>query len=355
MSSDEKTSAGWLDKSPRSVVVALGVSAILAVAGWAETFGARSELAGVNAQLAAAGLEPSTAETLNRSIAAKQRELVGVENALVSFSAAAGARQDQVAKAAGQLARIETEAADASARAAEASALYAELEPKNRVLGRTVLELENGLTALQAAVGARRTELGGLIADVEENARLVAEATAWKADSERLTAAKDSLGREVVGLENQVVSLAAAVDYRRKDVAAALLVKSEAENTRRQALVEVLELRAEAEALGKAIDKLTAEREAALRLMVDANNRLVPAVAAVKARESQLVQLNTDVAGLAAENAALTERNDQLVAQLGDADQRLVQLAEAARTTARHLAAIEELLGAPTVQAALQP
>lgn len=355
MSEDTKVSANWIDRTPRATIVVLGVSVIAAVWGWSEVYGAKAEVGALKGELAAVGLDASTADTLNVSLADKKRQLIRVENALVAFSAASNARQQQISTAAARLDKIETAAASATKAEREASAIFSELDPKNRDLSRRVLDLENSLTALTAAVGARRGQLDELIADVETNATLVAEANAWKLENQRLTAAQERLTREVVGLENSLVSLAAAVDFRRTEVSKALLAKSNAETEHRLALNEALDLRAEANALTKAIDELTDERAKALRLMVEANNRLVPALAAVKAREGQLQKLNTEVAELSTENQRLSEVNGKLSVQLAAADDRLVKLSDAAKSAAQHLAAIDQLLGAPTVQAALAP
>lgn len=353
MSSASQSSAGWLDGASRPAILALGVAVIVAVIGVAEAYKGRSDMAAMKAQLAAVGLDASTADTLGLSIAAKKRELNRVESALVSYSAAAEARQQQVATAATLVGKLETAAAEATAAEAKASAIFADLDPKNRVLERSVRELENRIVAVTAASAARDKELKRLIADVERNSILVAEAAMWRTESARLTADKEKLSRQVVGLQNEIVALTSAVTFRKQEVAKAMVDKSNAENDQRLALKNAVELRAESEDLAAAISKLTADRKVAERQYYDANNRLVPALAAVKRREEQLTKLNGTVQKLESEVASLAARHEGLAGELAAADDRLGKLANAARTAAEHLAAIDQLLGAPTVQAAL--
>lgn len=353
MSSASQSSTGWLDGASRPAIVALGVAVVVAVIGVAEAYKGRSDMAAMKAQLAAVGLDASTADTLGLSIAAKKRELNRVESALVSYSAAAEARQQQVATAATLVGKLETAAAEATAAEAKASAIFADLDPKNRVLERSVRELENRIVAVTAASAARDKELKRLIADVERNSVLVAEAAMWRTESARLTADKEKLSRQVVGLQNEIVALTSAVTFRKQEVAKAMVDKSNAENDQRLALKNAVELRAESEDLAAAISKLTADRKVAERQYYDANNRLVPALAAVKRREEQLTKLNGTVQKLESEVASLAARHEGLAGELAAADDRLGKLANAARTAAEHLAAIDQLLGAPTVQAAL--
>lgn len=353
MTTEAKASAGWLDGASRGAVIALGIAVVVAVIGVAEAYKGREDLAAMRAELAKVGLDASTADSLNAAIAAKKRELNRAESALVSFSAAAEARQEQAVSAAALADRKQAEAAEAMAAQAEASRIFADLDPKNRTLQRAVRDYENRLVAATAAVNHREGQLQSLITEVEENSVLVAAATQWRNESDRLLAEKDALERHINGLENEIVALAAATEFRKKEVAQALVDKSNAENEHRLALKEALELRAESRNLVATIDGLKQDRKVADRAYMDANNRLVPMIAAAARREAQVQELAAKVQTLETSVAGLSNRHQQLTTELAAADDRLGELSKAAQTAAQHLAAIDQLLGAPTVQAAL--
>ncbi|WP_181707100.1 hypothetical protein [Chthonobacter rhizosphaerae] len=349
----EGTQKSWMDGTPRGVVLALGAVVVAAGIGWSETYASRTEIAGLRAQLAAAGLDGSTADSLNASIAAKKRELVRAENALVAASAAAKARASQVETAAAKLEVVQAKASSASDLEASASRIFADLDGRNRVLEPTVRRLESEHVSLSAAVGARKTELGGLIAAVERNQDLIAKAERWKLEGDRLTAASERLARQVVGLENTVTSLTSAVAYRKTELAAAMQGKAAADEVVCKSTVTVLEHEHQVRDLQAAIADMKIQRADLNQAIIEANNRLVPALAAATAREKQLVDLSKRVAASETEHAALTVANQELEDRLATAETRLTRLADAARAVAGHLAAVDQVLGADTVQAAM--
>jgi chromosome segregation ATPase len=352
----------------KAMYMALAVAIVAAGAGWSQVYSANKALEAAEAEIATAksdidamkgqftavGLDASTPQQLGVSIAAQKRVLTDLENALVAKSAAARARDAQIAKAAGMLGTVEAASAAATAAESEASATFATLDEKNRFLTGRVAELESAAVSWQAAAGARRTELDGLIAEVKASEALIADAALWRAEGAALTAAQAKLARDVTDLENKVVSLTSAVSYRQGELSKAMVALSTAQADERQALMTTLDLRAESSALSKSIVTLGAERERVAAALTDVNNRFVPALAAVGVREKQLQGLVAEVAEQEAARVNLAAANADLDARLAAADARLSEITEVAGAAAEHLRAIEDLLGAPTVQAALK-
>ncbi|WP_139315147.1 hypothetical protein [Mongoliimonas terrestris] len=348
-----ETRKSWTDGASRGVILGFGAAVVAATVGWSETYASRNEIAGLRAELAAVGLDASTAGTLRDDIAGAKRDLVRVENALTAASAAANARASQVEKAAAKLQVVEAKALSATTAERAASSLFTTLDKENKVLEPAVRQLSNAHVSLTAAVGARRTELTGLIASVERNKELVSKAERWKVEGDKLTAASERLAREVVGLENTVTSLTAAIAYRKTELGEALRGKAEADEVVRRSTVTVLEHEHQLRDLNTAIAAMKIEREQIGKAIVEANNRLVPALAAASARETQLVDLAKRVAAAETENAALMLANQELEDRLDIAETRLGRLADAARAVAGHLAAVDQVLDADTVQAAM--
>lgn len=345
---------GWLDGASPAAVVVLAVAVVAAVWGGAEAYSANSQIAAMKAQLAAAGLDATTPDRLDVSIAAKQRELIRLENALVAKSAAAVARDAQVARAAGKLGTLETALAEVVEAEAEADASFRKLSSENRMLSRRVSELASSAVSWEAAAGARRGELDGLLAEVEANKALVADVAMWRDRGAALTAEQNRLSREVVGLENQVVSLAAAVAFRQQQVADASVKFSSAESAERIARVTTLELQAEADRLSKTIVALSAEHKQVAKDLNAINNRFIPALAAVQAREAQLQKLSADTAKAEAAHHELAVANADLEARMGEANARIAQITEAAGAAAELLTALNAVLDEPVLQAAIQ-
>lgn len=397
----------------RAVALAF-VGLTLAGLGWADSYEKSQAIRGIQSQLAAAGIDASTADRLNVALAAKKRALTEVDNALVSAAAAQDYRSRQIADLAGKAAKaqtavdglaaqlaaygldvgsaasvtaslaakrhaltdvenalVATTAAETfrSARLAaltakqtaletslgEASATFAALEAQNRALGPKVADFQNSVVAAEAAARARRNELDGLIAEVEKNKADIATARAWAADHEAMTQQSADLNRRNTDLENRLVALTAATQYRQNELVKAMVAANDADSDRRAALVEALGLRAESVKLTSRIADLSAQRKTVEQALVDVNNRFVPALAAVEARESQLAKLVKAVGTESATHETLTAENADLEARLHATDGKLAELSAAAHAAAEHIAAIDELLGKTTVQAALEP
>lgn len=358
---------GGQGSAAKGTYVALAIAVVAAGAGWSQYFNtakqleatqgdvaaARSDIDAMKAQFAGVGLDPASPQTLGLSIAAQRRVLTDLENALVAKSAAAHARDSQVAKAAGVLERMQAASAAAGAAETAASALFKDLDGRNRVLTGRVAELESSAVSWAAAAGARRGELDKLVAEVEANRALIADAAMWRDDGARLSAEQARLASAVTELENKVVSLAAAVNYRQGELSKAVVALSDAQADERAALRAALDLRAESVKLTRDIAGMTVERDRVRLALTDVNNRFVPALAAVTVREKQLQTLVGEVGRQQAANAELAAANADLQSRLAAADERLAEITTVAGEAAKHLKAIDDLLGTPTVQAAL--
>lgn len=346
-------SKGFFEGTSVQVLAVLGVAVVAAVAGWGQVYTLNNQMDALRASFTAAGLDPASPRALGESIALKQRELTRVESALVSKSAAVGARDQQLAKLSTKVGALETAAAAATKQEREASATFAELDAQNRDLFRKVSVSNNEAVAFGAAAAARRSELDQLIAQVKANAALIDEAAVWREKNRELTASQEQLQREVTRLGNSLVSLSAAVAYRQKEVNAAAVQLSDAKAAERQALLTAIDLRAEADRLTTDIAAMSAEHTRIAKELVQINNRFVPAQSAVLAREKQLTALNADVAAKTKLQQELTAANAALDERMAAADERVSQLATAAAEAAKHLTAIQAVLGDSTVQAAL--
>lgn len=346
---------GWLDGASPAAIVVLAAAVVAAIWGAAEAYSARGDVASMRAQLAGAGLDASSPEALQLAIATKQRELTRLENALVSKSAAAGARDAQVASAAAKLGTLDVALAEARAAEADASSTFRTLSAENRLLSRKVSELASSAVSWEAAAGVRRSELDTLLAEVETNKAIVADIAMWREQGAELLADQQRLDREVVGLENKVVSLAAAVAFRQKEVADASVKFSAVESAERLARVNTLELQAEADRLSQSIATLASEQKAMQKQLVDINNRFVPAMAAVTAREEQLRKLSAQANAAEAAHQELLVANAGLQSRMDSANARIAQMTQAAGEAAQLLSALNEVLDEPVLQAALQP
>lgn len=308
--------------------------------------GLDAEVGDLAAQISTFGIDAKTVASVAAGIASKRRELVDVENALVATTAAQSFR-------ATQLGMLSEKTETVAGRLAEATAKADSLEAQNRQLGPKIATFQNEIVAAEAAAEARQGELLGLIADVEKNKDLVAQATAWAANHAALTQTNEALARRQVDLENRITSLIAAVSFRQDEISKILVTMNDAVSEEQNARLSTLALHAEARSLGADIAALMAERKTVEAGLVDVNNRFVPALAAVKTREAQLDKLVADVTAAQKTFETLSAENSTMQARLAETDERIYALAGAARTAAQHLAEIDKLFEKPTVQAAL--
>ncbi len=241
----------------------------------------------------------------------------------------------------------------AAGRLAELDATVAALEAENRMLGPKVASFQNDVVAAEAAAKARKSELAGLIADVERNRELVAAAADWAVNNAALTEKNQGLAREQVDLEKP---------HHQPDGGDRLPPVRDLEGDggherRRRAERQTANAR-DAGLPGRSpqADRghrgLAAERKSVEASLIDVNNRFVPALAAVKTREAQLEKLVKDVSAAQTVNDRLTDQNTTMQARL----QRPTPACWRWRARAHGRPAsgrVDKLFEKPTVQAAL--
>jgi len=347
-------------------MAALVALLVLLVAGWALYFGrggdleqararaaaAEQETASVQAELqnvrdqlqtlqAANGdlaeVEARTAET--RAEAARlERRLTVLHNKLIPRIAAVNARKAQFDEVMQELAAAEAARDEAERAAADALKTLRAAEARTHRLERAAARANNRLIPMIAAIEVRRQQLDGLLDEVAANEATLAEIAAWKRERTTHLARLRELRRETTVQHNRLVALTAAAEARQTQVREAIAELDAAEEDRKAAELAAFKAERRAGELRAVVAEATAERERLERELVRTHNKLIPAIAAVEARQAQLREVTDDISE--AEDTLVTL--DDRIAAHGE---RLTALRRTVRAAAQKMRDLSHLLG----------
>lgn len=259
------------------------------------------------------------------------RTIIRGENVLVSLTAAVGAREKQLAALTAK-ANAQSKELDELRRFQASVAAY---EAERETLKRDTVRAGNALVSLSAAVGARERQLGGLIGKVNAASDTLREVDLWRAEKDRMLAANAELAREVTRTENRLLTTAVAANARQGQVDKAIAKLAAAETEAETLNRTVLASEAKLVELGQQIVSLGAEAEEKSRAVVRVHNQLIPMISAVGAREQQVQRLisrndalEADAMALSREIALKDARLEEMTETATVAAERLKALSE---------------------------
>ncbi len=273
-----------------------------AAAAEQETASAEAELQKVRDQLqtlrAANGdlaeVEARTAET-RAGTARLERRLTVLHNKLIPRIAAVQARKAQFDEIMREMGAAEAARDEAGRAAADALRTLRAAEARTHRLERAAARANNRLIPMIAAIEVRREQLDGLLDEVAANEATLAEIAAWKRERTTRLARLRDLRRETTVRHNRLVALTAAAEARQAQVREAIAELEAAEDGQKAAELAAFTAERRAEDLRAVVAQATAERERLERELVRTHNKLIPAIAAVEARQAQLREVRDDI------------------------------------------------------------
>jgi len=347
-------------------MAALVALLVLLVAGWALYFGRGGELEQARARAAAAEqetaslraelrnlrdqlqtlreangelaeVEARTAETRDEA-ARLERRLTVLHNKLIPRIAAVNARKAQFDEIMQEMEAAKSARDEAERAAADALKTLRAAEARTHRLRRAAARANNRLIPMIAAIEVRHDQLDGLLNEVAANEATLEEIAAWKRDRAANLAALRELRRETTVQQNRLVALTAAAEARQAQVREAIAELDAAEEDRKAAELAAFKAERRAGELRAVVAKATAERERLERELVRTHNKLIPAIAAVEARQAQLREATDDIAR--AEDTLVT-LDDRIAAN----SERLTGLRRTVRAAAEKMRDLSHLLG----------